>query len=109
MGKAKKIEKVIYFCNGKKCCKYNKEIKDCLKDLVKDNGLKEKVAIEKMKCQGMCKQAPVLCIYKNECIGKVSVKEAKKLFEKHIVKIFLFLCFIKNLHFPILLIGSISL
>lgn len=84
MGKAKKSEKVIYFCDGKKCCKYNKEIKDCLKDLVKDNGLKEKVAIEKMKCQGMCKQAPVLCIHKKECVGKVSKKDAKKLFEKHI-------------------------
>lgn len=84
MGKAKKSEKVIYFCDGKKCCKYNKEIKDCLKDLVKDNGLKDKVAIEKMKCQGICKQAPVLCIHKNECVGKVSTKDAKKLFEKHI-------------------------
>ena len=42
------------------------------------------VHIEKMKCQGMCKQAPVICIHKDECVGKVSKKDAKKLFEKHI-------------------------
>lgn len=84
MSKLKNSEKVIYFCNGKKCCKYNKEVKDCLKNLVKDNGLKDKVVIAKMKCQGICKQAPVFCIHKNECVGKVSTKEAKKLFEKHI-------------------------
>lgn len=84
MGKAKKSEKVIYFCDGKKCCKYNQEVKDCLIGLVKNNGLKKKEVIGKMKCQGMCKQAPVVCIHKNECVGKVSTKDAKKLFEKHI-------------------------
>jgi NADH:ubiquinone oxidoreductase subunit E len=84
MGKSKKSEKVVYFCDGKKCCKYNKEIKDCLHDLVKENDLKKQVVIEKMKCQGMCKQAPVICIHKKECVGKVSSKEVKKLFEKHI-------------------------
>lgn len=84
MGKSKKSEKIIYLCDGKKCCKYNKEVKDCLKDLVKENGLKKKVTLEKMKCQGMCKQAPVLCIHKKECIGKVSTQEARLLFEKHI-------------------------
>jgi NADH:ubiquinone oxidoreductase subunit E len=84
MGKDKKTEKVIYFCDGKKCCRYNDEVKECFKDLVKESGLKKTVAIEKMKCQGMCKQAPVICIHKKECIGKVTKKDAKKLFEKHI-------------------------
>lgn len=84
MGKKNKNEKVILLCNGKKCCKYNSEVKDCFKDLVKEAGLKGSVFIEKMDCQGMCKQAPVICIHKNECVGKVSKKDAKKLFEKHI-------------------------
>lgn len=84
MGKSKKQEKVIYFCNGKKCCRYNDDVKDCLKDLVKESGLKKTVSVEKMKCQGMCKQAPVICIHKKECVGNVTVKDAKKLFEKHI-------------------------
>lgn len=84
MGKDKKSEKVIYFCDGKKCCKYNQDVKDCFKGLIKENGLKKKVSVEKMKCQGMCKQAPVICIHKKECIGKVSTADAKHLFEKHI-------------------------
>lgn len=84
MGKKDKKEKVILLCNGKKCCKYNSEVKDCFKDLVKESGLKDSVLIKKMDCQGMCKQAPVICIHKNECVGKVSKKDAKKLFEKHI-------------------------
>ncbi len=84
MGKNKKKEKVILLCDGKKCCKYNSEVKECFKDLVKDAGLKDLVSIKKMDCQGMCKQAPVICIHKNECVGKVSKKDAKKLFEKHI-------------------------
>ena len=84
MGKKDKKEKVILLCDGKKCCKYNSEVKDCFKDLVKEARLKDWVSIKKMECQGMCKQAPVICIYKNECVGKVSKKDAKKLFEKHI-------------------------
>ena len=84
MGKSKKPEKIIYLCDGKKCCRYNSEVKDCFKDLVKEAGLKGDVSIKKMDCQGMCKQAPVICIHKNECVGKVSTKDAKKLFQKHI-------------------------
>jgi len=84
MAKSKKSEKIIYLCDGKKCCRYNSEVKDCFKDLVKEAGLKGDVSIKKMDCQGMCKQAPVICIHKNECVGKVSTKDAKKLFQKHI-------------------------
>ena len=84
MGKKDKKERVILLCDGKKCCKYNSDVKDCFKDLVKEAGLKDSVLIKKMDCQGMCKQAPVICIHKNECVGKVSKKDAKKLFEKHI-------------------------
>lgn len=84
MGKSKKPEKIIYLCDGKKCCRYNSEVRECFKDLVKEAGLKHEVAIQKMECQGMCKQAPVICIYKKECLGNISKKDAKKLFEKHI-------------------------
>lgn len=84
MGKKEKGEKVIFFCDGKKCCKYNSEIKDCLKSMVKEAGLKDTIAIEKMKCRGMCKQAPVVCIHKKECIGRATTQDAKKLFEQHI-------------------------
>ena len=84
MGKKDKNEKVILLCDGKKCCRYNGEVKECFKELVKEAGLKDSVNIKKMDCQGMCKQAPVICIHKKECIGNVSAKDAKKLFHKHI-------------------------
>ncbi len=79
-----KNEKVILFCDGKKCCKYNDEVVDCLHDLVKENDLKKKVKIKKAKCQGMCKHAPVVCIKKDQCLTKATEKEVKKWFEKHI-------------------------
>lgn len=74
----------IYFCDGKKCCRYNDEAKNCLKSLICTSGLKKKISIEKMKCQGMCKSAPVFYIdsqkkYKKE----VTSKKAKKMFEKY--------------------------
>jgi (2Fe-2S) ferredoxin len=83
----KKDEKtIIFFCNGKKCGKYNKEPKDYLKKQIVEFGLEDKVCVSKMDCQGMCKKAPVLCIQPKDIWKKeVSVKKAKKLFEKHIL------------------------
>ncbi|HLV52143.1 MAG TPA: (2Fe-2S) ferredoxin domain-containing protein [Flavobacterium sp.] len=86
MGKCKTSCEVIYFCDGKKCCRYNEEAKSCIKELLKETGLNKNIALEKMKCQGMCKKAPVFYIdsekkYKKE----VTVKKAKKLFDKYIV------------------------
>ena len=80
--KMSKKKEVIFLCDGKKCCRYNDEVKSCFKKLVKKNDLKEQLKIEKTKCQGMCKKAPVVCISKKECIGEITVKEAEKLFYK---------------------------
>lgn len=86
MGKYKTSCEVIYFCDGKKCCRYNEEAKSCIKELLKETGLNKNISLEKMKCQGMCKKAPVFYIdsekkYKKE----VTVKKAKKLFDKYVV------------------------
>ncbi|HLW42464.1 MAG TPA: (2Fe-2S) ferredoxin domain-containing protein [Flavobacterium sp.] len=86
MGKCKTSCEVIYFCDGKKCCRYNEEAKSCIKELLKETGLNKNISLEKMKCQGMCKKAPVFYIdsekkYKKE----VTVKKAKKLFDKYVV------------------------
>ena len=82
MSKCKSFNEVIYFCDGKKCCRYNEEAKE----LLKETGLNQNVSLEKMKCQGMCKNAPVFYIdsekkYKKE----VTKKKAQKLFDKYIV------------------------
>lgn len=86
MSKCKSFNEVIYFCDGKKCCRYNEEAKSCLKELLCDNGLNKCVSLQKMKCQGMCKSAPVFYIdsekkYKKE----VTKKKAEKIFTKYIV------------------------
>lgn len=88
MSKIKPSAEVIYFCNGKKCCRYNDEPKECLKELIAEAGLCKTVKMEKMKCQGYCKSAPVFYIdsekkYKKE----VSKKKAKKIFEKYVLEI----------------------
>lgn len=83
----KKEEKVvIFFCDGKKCCKYNKEPKDYLKAQILANDLEDKVSLSKMKCQGMCKKAPIFCIHPKDVWKKeVTEKKARKLFEKHVL------------------------
>lgn len=80
----KEKDKVVYFCDGKKCCKYNQEAKDCLKELIEESGLC--IALQKMKCQGKCKNAPVFYIEHKDMYKKeVTSKKARKIFEKHLV------------------------
>ncbi len=76
--------KTIYFCEGKKCCRHNKQAKAYFEELIEGSGLC--IALEKMKCQGKCKKAPIFYIehtatYKKE----VTKKKAKKIFEKHLI------------------------
>lgn len=79
----KKKDKTVYFCDGKKCCKYNKEAKSCLEELIGCSGLC--ISLEKMKCQGKCKSAPVFYIKHKDVYKKeVTEKKAKKLFEKYL-------------------------
>lgn len=84
--KKKNEEKIIFFCNGKKCGKYNKEPKDYLKKKIAEFGLEEKVCVLKMDCQGMCKKAPVVYIQPKDIWKKeVTEKKAKKIFEKYLL------------------------
>ncbi|AWG25571.1 (2Fe-2S) ferredoxin domain-containing protein [Flavobacterium kingsejongi] len=86
MGKKDEKEQVIFFCDGKKCGKYNKDPKAYLKEQIVDFGLEDKVTFRKMDCQGMCKKAPIFCLEPQDIWKKeVTVKKAKKLFEKHIL------------------------
>lgn len=79
-------EKVLYFCDGKKCCRYNKEAKSCFQQLMQDLDLKQEVSLQKMKCQGMCKSAPVFYIQSHKKYKKeVDKKKAKKIFAKYLV------------------------
>lgn len=86
MEQDKPCEKVVFFCDGKKCCRYNDEAKSTFNELISDCGLAEIVVLKKMKCQGICKQAPVFYLPNNDKYKKeVSGKKAKKIFEKYIV------------------------
>ncbi len=87
MSKVKKGERTIFICDGKKCCRYNEEAKSCFKDLLTEAGLDNTYSLSKMKCQGMCKKAPVVYLsefdkYKKE----VSKKKAKKIFDKYFLE-----------------------
>ena len=72
----KKNKKIITYCNGKKCCKYNKNVKDCIFDFVDD--AKQKLKVKETKCLGMCKKAPVICIKKDVCLTKACESSVKK-------------------------------
>ncbi|MEC4113919.1 (2Fe-2S) ferredoxin domain-containing protein [Myroides pelagicus] len=86
MGKVKKGEKTIFICDGKKCCRYNQEVKSCLKELFDAQGDNCAFSMCAMKCQGMCKQAPVVYVSSHDKYKKeVGRKKAKKIFEKYVV------------------------
>ncbi|MVX35570.1 (2Fe-2S) ferredoxin domain-containing protein, partial [Myroides sp. LoEW2-1] len=85
MSKVKKGENTIFICEGKKCCRYNEETKSCFKELIEEKGLEGGYSICKMKCQGMCKKAPVVYLSAHDKYKKeVCKKKAKKIFEKYI-------------------------
>ncbi|MGG5506831.1 MULTISPECIES: (2Fe-2S) ferredoxin domain-containing protein [unclassified Myroides] len=85
MSKVKKGERTIFVCDGKKCCRYNEEAKACFEDLLEESGLGTEYALCKMKCQGMCKKAPVVYLSEHDTYKKeVTKKKAKKIFEKYI-------------------------
>jgi len=85
MSKVKKGERTIFVCDGKKCCRYNEDAKACFEDLLKESGLGADYALCKMKCQGMCKKAPVVYLSEHDTYKKeVTKKKAKKIFEKYV-------------------------
>ena len=63
MSKFHAPEKAIFVCTGSKCGKRGgKAICKELKDLIKENGLKDEVDVIKIECTDRCKFAPVLSI-----------------------------------------------
>ncbi|WP_413513480.1 (2Fe-2S) ferredoxin domain-containing protein [Myroides odoratus] len=85
MSKVMKGERTIFVCEGKKCCRYNEEAKACFEDLLEESGLGTEYVLCKMKCQGMCKKAPVVYLSEFDTYKKeVTKKKAKKIFDKYI-------------------------
>lgn len=84
VGKGKKDSKAIYFCDGKKCCRYNDAPKSLLENLLKTQCCD--ISLKKMKCQGMCKKAPVFYLPSIKKYKKnVDIEKATKIAEKYLV------------------------
>lgn len=63
MSKFHAPEKAIFVCTGSKCGKRGgKAICKELKDLIKENGLKDEVEVIRIECTDRCKFAPILSI-----------------------------------------------
>jgi len=83
VGKNKKDKDTIYFCDGKKCGKYNQEAKTCLENLLQGSNCG--VSLKKMKCQGLCKKAPVFYLPSSKKYKKrVDIAKATKMAETFI-------------------------
>jgi NADH:ubiquinone oxidoreductase subunit E len=78
-------EKVIFICDGKKCCKYSKDIRRCFKEELKEAGLKKHVDLIYTDCTGNCKHAPVISIQpKNVWIGDLTEKAVSTIVKEYI-------------------------
>ena len=87
MNKIKKDSNSIYICDGKKCCRYNEAMKSCLESLVENTEVTNSLQLKTMKCQGMCKKAPVVYLsYCDKYKKEVTVKKAQKIYQKYLNK-----------------------
>lgn len=84
----KQPQSVIYVCCDSKCKKKGgKEISKMYKQLIKDHGLKGKVAVIKTECTDNCKLAPVMCFQpQNRWYLEVKKEEASSIFEENLIK-----------------------
>lgn len=73
MSKTKKVK--ISYCNGKKCKRKNQDVILHLKALAKSDEVDKNVKIKKIKCNKMCKHAPVVCVAKKLCFGVNEINE----------------------------------
>ncbi|MXN90689.1 (2Fe-2S) ferredoxin domain-containing protein [Flavobacterium sp. Sd200] len=84
MKKINAPEKVIFICDGKKCCRYSNDIRKGFKELIKENGLKKQIELQYTDCTGNCKHAPVICLQpENIWLGEVEPKNIKSIFKEH--------------------------
>ncbi|MEE1900202.1 (2Fe-2S) ferredoxin domain-containing protein [Flavobacterium rakeshii] len=80
-------EKVIFMCDGKKCGRYNKSLRKCFKEELKEAGLKKDVDIVRMECTDNCKQAPVMCLQpQNVWLAEVNEKGVKEIVNQYFIK-----------------------
>lgn len=85
MKKIDAYEKVIFICDGKKCCKYNHGLYKSFKRELKETGLKKQVELIYTDCTDNCKYAPVISLQpKNVWIGEVSEKDVPEIIEKYL-------------------------
>ena len=78
-------EKVIFICDGKKCCKYNHCLYKCFKRELKEAGLKKHVELIYTDCTDNCKHAPVVSLQpQNIWIGEVNEKDVQGIVKEYL-------------------------
>ncbi len=79
--------KAIAVCGGTGCLSADsKEILERFQELIKQNGLEDKVTANIVGCFGFCSQGPFVKIFPEETLyTKVKVKDVDELFEKDIL------------------------
>jgi len=78
-------DKVIFICDGKKCCKYNDGLRRAFKQELKDAGLKKSVELIYTDCTDNCKFAPVISLQpKNIWIGEVAEKDVHTIVSEYL-------------------------
>ena len=78
-----KVECVVIICNGKDCKKKGYELKRAVKKQLKENGCFKKSLVMCTKCNGMCKQGPIVGVQPaNEWVTKANKKKVAKLLDK---------------------------
>jgi (2Fe-2S) ferredoxin len=81
---SKKDKSKLFVCvRGKKCRKRgSEEVRDALKQEIKDAGLKKKVRVEKTDCLGLCSKGPVVYSESEHvCYGYVTPNDCADIVE----------------------------
>ena len=84
-------QKIFFVCvnereAGKPCCaaQGGREVRDALKALVEERGLKSRVRVSQAKCLDYCGQGPVVAVFPDNVYYKgVKAEDVKALVERH--------------------------
>ena len=79
-------KRAVQLCGGTGCLSSNSaEIKAKIEELIKTNGLEDKVTVNQVGCFGFCSQGPFVKIYPEDTLYRlVSIDDVEEIFEKDI-------------------------
>ncbi len=82
------IQRIVMICHGKDCKKAGaRKLRDCARERLRDHGLRKNTLIARTHCNGLCKQAPVVCLQPaNVWLSQTSPRQLQRAIDDHLAR-----------------------